>query len=135
MAGMGQDIIFTPDAPSREFFAAVEEGRLVFGRCAGCGNTLLGARQCDCCQSTKFASYVASGKGRVLSYTRVHLAHNPLFALSTPYLSGLIGTREGPTLLMRIVHSSSADPLGAEGEIRFLPFGTIRSCPIFYTND
>lgn len=135
MAGMRQDIAFTPDTPSREFFAAMEESRLVFARCVSCGKTLLGVRQCDRCQSTQFTSYVACGRGSVLSYTRVHLAHNPLFASLTPFLSGLIGTLEGPTLLMRIITSSSTDPLGAEGEIRFLPFGTIGSCPIFILNN
>lgn len=135
MAGVGQDITFTPDTPSRAFFAALAEGRLVFARCAGCGKTLLAARQCDACQSTRFDPLVASGKGTVLSYTRVHLSHHPLFAPLTPYLSGLIGTAEGPALMMRIIHTSAANPLGAEGEIRFVPFGTISSCPIFHTNE
>ena len=64
---------------------------------------------CDACQSFDLEHFVASGRGRVYSWTVVHNMGHPAFA--PPYAVLLVEVEEGPRILAQL-----AAPDGDEWE-------------------
>ena len=55
------------------------------------------------CAGDHLGCKVASGRGKVLSYTTVHWSPNPAYAADAPYSLALIRLDEGPHMLTNIV--------------------------------
>jgi uncharacterized OB-fold protein len=78
-----------------QFYKFLLQGKLMSGMCLKCGKIHLPPRPlCDNCYSTDFKWVVVSGKGKLLTYTVIHVA--PVqFQNLTPYTIGIVELEEG----------------------------------------
>lgn len=91
-----------PTELSRPFWEAANEGRLVLQQCDSCGHYRWTPQiLCTNCQAEAFTWAQVSGRGRVYSFTIVHRAPTPGFAI--PYVLATVELDEGPLMLTQIV--------------------------------
>ncbi len=99
-----------PDEPSRPFFDAAMQGRLLLMKCSACGSLRFPARQhCDRCLSTAFTWEQASGRGTVRTFGIMHQRYHPGFAADLPYNVTIVELEEGPRLPTNLVGVANAD--------------------------
>jgi len=80
------------------FYKFVGEGKLMAAKCSKCGAMLLPPRPlCTKCFSTDFEWVELSGKGKLLSYTVIHVSP-PQFESMAPYIVGIVKLEEGLNL-------------------------------------
>ena len=110
-----------PNADTEPFWAGCAEGELRLQRCRACGHAQFPPRAfCARCHTSAPSWEVASGRGRVVSHTRVHRAPSPAFKAETPYVVALVDLEEGPRMMLRLHGEAAAAPeIGAPVEIRF----------------
>ncbi len=73
-----------------QFYKYVNQGKLMGGKCKKCGKIHLPPRPlCDKCFSKKFEWVEVPRKGKLLTYTIIHVAP-PQFQEMTPYVVGII---------------------------------------------
>jgi uncharacterized OB-fold protein len=73
-----------------QFYKFLLQGKLMAGKCERCGKTHLPPRPlCDNCFSQEFEWVEISGKGKLLTYTIIHIAP-PQFQTMAPYAVGII---------------------------------------------
>ena len=85
-----------PNLDNREFYEATRRGELRFQRCSDCGAWRHYPRPaCPDCQSRNFRWELASGRGRVYSWTIVHGPTLPAFQEDLPYNVVDVLTDEG----------------------------------------
>ena len=73
-----------------QFYKFLLQGKLMAGKCERCGKTHLPPRPlCDNCFSQEFKWIEVSGKGKLLTYTIIHIAP-PQFQAIAPYAVGII---------------------------------------------
>ena len=110
---MTQDIakpLPEPDEPSKPFFDAAMEGKLLLMRCSACGTFRLPARQhCDECLSDQFTWEPARGTGTVRSFVVMHQRYHPAFVPEIPYNIAIVELDEGPQLPANLVGIANAD--------------------------
>lgn len=88
---MGTQAPFTIE----QFYKFMTEGKLMAGRCSKCGKTHLPLRPiCDNCYSQEFTWVEVSGKGKLLTYTVIHVAP-PQFQALIPYSVGIVELESG----------------------------------------
>lgn len=88
---MNGDIPFTIE----QFYSFIGKGKLMGGRCAKCGKIHLPPRSlCSICLSEKMQWTEMPEKGRLLTYTIIHVAP-PKFKEMTPYAVGIIQLENG----------------------------------------
>lgn len=93
---------------SRPYWDALQQGRLLFQRCA-CGHAWLPARrECPQCLRPGAAWERASGRGTLVSWVVYHTAYHPAFEARLPYHVALVQLAEGPRLLTAIVDGHDA---------------------------
>jgi uncharacterized OB-fold protein len=96
-----------PTGSSAPYWRALDEGRLVFQRCASCNNAWLPARsECPRCLAPEPAWETASGRGRLVSWVVYHHAYHPYFASRLPYNVAVVELAEGPRLITNIVQDA-----------------------------
>ena len=79
-----------PPFTIEQFYKFMLQGKLMAGKCARCGKTHLPPRPlCDNCYSQQFEWVEASGKGKLLTYTVIHIA-SPQFQALAPYAVGIV---------------------------------------------
>jgi len=80
------------------FYKFVSEGKLMAAKCRKCGTLLLPPRPvCTKCLSTDFRWVELKGKGKLLSYTVIHVS--PMqFESMAPYTVGIVELEAGPHL-------------------------------------
>jgi len=73
-----------------QFYKNISQGKLLAGKCLRCGKIHLPPRPvCDDCYSKDFDWTTVSAKGRLLTYTVIHIA--PLqFQSMAPYAMGIV---------------------------------------------
>ncbi|MGQ9459804.1 MAG: Zn-ribbon domain-containing OB-fold protein [Candidatus Bathyarchaeaceae archaeon] len=77
------------------FYKFVNEGKLMAAKCNKCGALLLPPKPlCTKCFSTDFEWVKLSGKGKLLSYTVIHISP-PQFESMAPYIVGIVKLEEG----------------------------------------
>ena len=77
------------------FYKFVSEGKLMAAKCSKCGAMLLPPRPlCTKCFSTDFEWVELSGRGKLLSYTVIHVSP-PQFESVAPYVVGIVKLEEG----------------------------------------
>jgi hypothetical protein len=80
------------------FYKFVNEGKLMAAKCSKCGTMLLPPRpMCTKCFSTDFEWVKLSGRGKLLSYTVIHVSP-PQFESMAPYTVGIVELEDGPHL-------------------------------------
>ena len=78
-----------------QFYKFLAQGKLMAGKCTKCGKTHLPPRPlCDQCFSQEFEWVEVSGKGKLLTYTIIHIAP-PQFQTMAPYAVGIIQLENG----------------------------------------
>jgi uncharacterized OB-fold protein len=93
-----------PNDVSAQYWRALDEGRLVFQRCAACTHAWLPARtECPRCLAPEPRWEAASGRGRLVSWVVYHHAYHPYFASRLPYNVAVVELAEGPRLTTNIV--------------------------------
>jgi uncharacterized OB-fold protein len=105
-----------PPTSIEEFYKSIAAGRLVAGRCKKCGKLLVPPRPlCPSCYSTTFEEVQLKGKGKLASYTIIHIAP-PQFQAMAPYIIGIVELEEGPKL-PGIIRSPADAPLKVGQEL------------------
>jgi uncharacterized OB-fold protein len=73
-----------------QFYKFLAQGKLMAGKCQKCGKIHLPPRPlCDQCFSQDFEWMEVSGKGKLLTYTVIHIAP-PQFQAMAPYAVGIV---------------------------------------------
>ena len=79
-------------------------GELVLQRCGDCGAVQHRPRGvCAGCLSSGLEHFVASGQGRVHTFTVTHQNGQPAFRNACPYVLAYVDLEEGPRLMTNIV--------------------------------
>jgi uncharacterized protein len=78
-----------------QFYKFLSQSKLMAGKCVKCGKIHLPPRPlCDNCYSKEFTWVNVSGKGKLVTYTVIHIAPQQFQAL-TPYAVGIVELENG----------------------------------------
>jgi uncharacterized OB-fold protein len=78
-----------------QFYKFLMQGKLMAGKCQKCGKIHLPPRPlCDNCYGTEFQWMQVSGRGKLLTYTVIHVAPQQFQSL-TPYIIGIVELENG----------------------------------------
>jgi hypothetical protein len=78
-----------------QFYKFLAQGKLMAGKCQRCGKIHLPPRPlCDNCFSQEFTWTEVSGKGKLVTYTVIHIAPQQFQALA-PYAVGIVQLENG----------------------------------------
>ncbi len=78
-----------------QFYKFLAQGKLMAGKCQKCGKIHLPPRPlCDNCYAQSFEWVNVSGKGKLLTYTVIHVAPQQ-FQVLTPYAVGIVELENG----------------------------------------
>ncbi len=81
-----------------QFYKHINQGKLLGGKCKKCGKVHLPPRPlCDNCHSTDFEWTEISTKGKLLTYTVIHIAPTQ-FQSMAPYAMGIVQLEHGLTI-------------------------------------
>jgi uncharacterized OB-fold protein len=90
-----------------QFYKFIAQGKLMAGKCTRCGKIHLPPRPlCDNCFSQEFTWIEVSGKGKLLTYSVIHIAPQQFQALA-PYAVGIVQLENGakiPGMITAIPH-------------------------------
>jgi len=90
----------TPDADTAAFWRGLQEGALLLQHCADCGHVQYYQQAiCRACGSEHIEHRLASGRGKVHSFSVVHRAPGPAFKGDVPYAVILVELEEGPRMI------------------------------------
>jgi uncharacterized OB-fold protein len=82
-----------------QFYKFIAQGKLMAGKCTRCGKIHLPPRPlCDNCFSQEFTWTEISGKGKLITYTVIHIAPQQFQALA-PYAVGIVQLENGAKIL------------------------------------
>ena len=95
---------------SRGYWEGAGRGELVLQRCRDCGTVQHKPRAiCATCLSSDIEHFVASGRGKVHTFTVTHQNQAPPFAAACPYVMAYVEVEEGPRLFTHVVGCDPAD--------------------------
>ena len=102
------------------FYRFVGEGKLMASKCRECGRLILPPRPvCPHCHSTAMEWVQLSGRGKIKTYTVIHVAP-PEFMDKTPYIVAIVELEEGVTLPGIVLGANPEDvEVGMEVEVGF----------------
>ncbi|MDR2203048.1 MAG: Zn-ribbon domain-containing OB-fold protein [Nitrososphaerota archaeon] len=90
-----------------QFYKLISQDKLMAGKCLKCGKLHLPPRPlCDNCYNTQFEWIPISNKGKLLTYTVIHIAP-PQFHHLAPYTIGIIELDDNlklPGVIQNISH-------------------------------
>ena len=119
------------DADSQPFWDGARRGELVIQRCTSCEGWQFYPRP-RCIRCGGEAEWViASGAGRVYSYTVVHRAAHEAFASQVPYVVALIDLAEGPRMMSRLRVPLDQTRIGLDVRVAFERISDEITLPIF----
>lgn len=121
-----------PDPESEAYWAATLDGKLLVQRCTACGHHQLYARpHCLVCRSP-VEWVVASGRGRIYSFTVIRQNFARPFRDMAPYVVALVDLDEGPRLMTNIVNCEpDAVTVDAPVRVTFEPVSDEAALPLF----
>ena len=111
---MGEAYPFTIEG----FYAHLSQGKLMAARCKTCGSLVFPPRPiCPKCLSTDHEWVELRGRGRLLTYTVIHVAP-PQFQPMVPYIVGIVRLEDGVNM-PGMIREADADKLkiGMEVEL------------------
>jgi hypothetical protein len=92
------------DWETRAYWEGAGRGELVLQRCRRCRVVQHRPRAvCAGCLGAEIEHFVASGRGKVYTYTITHQNQAPGFREATPYVMAYVELEEGPRLLTNLV--------------------------------
>jgi uncharacterized OB-fold protein len=90
-----------------QFYKFIAQRKLMAGKCIRCGKIHLPPRPlCDNCFSQQFEWIPVSGKGKLVTYTVIHIAPQQFQALA-PYAVGIVQLENGakiPGMITAVPH-------------------------------
>jgi hypothetical protein len=103
-----------------QFYGFIRQGKLMVARCVQCGKTMLPPRPvCDQCFSNNFEWKQLTPKGKLETYTVIHVAPTQFQSLA-PYAVGIVKLQEGVKLPGMIKGVAFKDlQIGMELQIEF----------------
>lgn len=116
----------TPTEDSQPFWDGCNRHELLLQHCAGCSHVFYYARRlCPSCGSTQLSWKPSAGRGRVYSYSQVHVPfQGPHWQSQLPYCVVLIDLQEGPRLLSRWLAPKAQVPeIGQSALVAFVKVG------------
>lgn len=103
---------------NRPFWEGLDQGLLCTTRCAACGLAGFPPRNlCRACWSREVRWVTLAPRGRLYSFTRVHVAPGA-FREDVPYAIGLVDLEDGVRLMCRLVGEVETQDL--EHEVQML---------------
>ncbi|MEZ4331989.1 MAG: Zn-ribbon domain-containing OB-fold protein [Myxococcota bacterium] len=113
----------TVDWESRAYWEGAGRGELVLQRCRACGTVQHRPRGiCASCLASEVESFVASGRGRVYTFSVVRQNQMPEFRDAVPYVVAYVQLDEGPQLLSNVVGCApEAVSIGMRVRVEFVP--------------
>ena len=126
-----------PTAETERYWQAALEGRLEVQRCRACARHQFYPRGfCTACLSDQIEWVLASGRGRIYTYTVCRIAAHPVFESRVPYVIAMIDLNEGVRLLAGIVDSDiERIAIGAPVEVQFERISDLIALPQFHLAD
>lgn len=112
-------------AVSRRFWEACNRDQLLLQRCqaAECRRYVFYPRVCcPYCAGSALSWEVASGRGRIVSFTLVHRPQHESFYPEAPYYYIVVQLEEGPIIYSRLhgSHPGEVDLMGREVQVAFV---------------
>ena len=94
----------TPDADSKPFWAGCRNHKLMFQKCADCGEVRWPPSiLCPQCHSQDTQWIESGGKGTIYTFVVYHQAFHPAFKDKLPYVAAVVQLEEGPMMLTNII--------------------------------
>ncbi|NEW28736.1 Zn-ribbon domain-containing OB-fold protein [Nocardia cyriacigeorgica] len=113
------------------YWAALDERRLTFQRCAGCAEAVWPAHSyCPYCSSPELAWEESAGRGTVYSFSTVMRGPTPVWASITPYTVGFVQMAEGYLLFAQIEGDPESIAIDQDVTVRFVERGA-QTIPVF----
>ena len=93
----------TIDLETQPFWDGLKEGKFLLRHCNACGTDHYYPRPfCPSCWSDDVSWKEASGRGKVYTYSVVHVNDLPPFNERVPYVAAIVELDEGPRLMTNI---------------------------------
>lgn len=98
--------------PAADLWEAWSDGRLCLQGCSDCGTLQHPPGQvCATCLSTALALVDIEGAGTLVTWSTVHRAPAPAFAVDVPYSVAIVAVGQGALVQARISAGASTDGL------------------------
>jgi hypothetical protein len=92
-----------PSFSVKSFYDFLGKRKLMGVRCLKCNSIFTPPRPtCPHCESSKLTWIELSGKGKIATYTVIHVGPSELSS-ETPYIIGVVGLNEGPKVSCRLI--------------------------------
>jgi len=93
----------TTDLETQPFWDGLKEGKFLIRHCNACGRDHYYPRPfCPTCWSDDVSWKEVSGRGKVYTYSVVHVNDLPPFNERVPYVAAIVELDEGPRLMTNI---------------------------------
>jgi uncharacterized protein len=121
---------------NRPFFDACNRNELMIQRCAdpSCARFVYYPRvACPHCDGP-LSWTPASGRARIVSYSRIHRPHHESFYAEAPYYFVAVQLDEGPIMYSRLAHDGPLDEgrlMGCAVRVVFVQHGPDQRLPFF----
>jgi uncharacterized protein len=118
-------------ASTKAFWDGCAERRLLFLRCAACGQALHPpAVACSHCAGRELVWEQSAGRGTVYSWTRIWRPQTPAFVV--PYVAIIVELSEGWSLISNLIGCDSGDAaIGMHVEVDFHAIASGAVLPYF----
>ncbi len=91
------------DQETQPFWDGLKEGRFLLRHCNACSHDYYYPRPfCPSCWSDDVSWKQASGRGKIYTYSVVHVNDLPPFNERVPYVAAIVELEEGPRLMTNI---------------------------------
>jgi hypothetical protein len=116
-----------PSFSVKSFYDFLGKKKLMGVKCQKCNSIFTPPRPaCPRCESTKLTWIELSGKGKIATYTVIHVAP-PELSTEAPYVVGVVGLEEGPKISCRITGVDPSKPetikIGSPVAVEFISKG------------
>ena len=112
----------TPTAVNRPLVESWKRGELVLQHCGACSHVVFFPREaCPQCWSTELDWKKHSGRGRVVSYSRVYSHVTEPFVNESPVTLAEIELDDGGAMLARIVDVPREAEIGSGAAVKLVP--------------
>ena len=104
---------YTPEI--KQFFTALQDGKLIGSRCADCGKMMIPQRLiCTRCHSDNTEIVEFAGEGVLSAFTIINVPPTSMaeagYSTKNPYCTGIVTLTEGPRISGQILNVDVANP-------------------------